>query len=91
MYAYVPTLAPEPVEETPVTVPFSDVYDDLLHRRTRESFIFFLQYFDSVTAREITWQPWGVIPLGLRDRYHTARTMSHYHILFAGPICLPNF
>lgn len=42
VYAYYPTLASKPVEETPVTVSFSDVYDCQLHCRTRESFVFFL-------------------------------------------------
>ncbi|GMP75017.1 hypothetical protein CsSME_00032242 [Camellia sinensis var. sinensis] len=87
VYAYFPTLAPEPVEETLATVPFSDVYDGQLRRRTRESFMFFRQFFDSVTAREITWQPWEVIPSGLRDQCHTARTVSQFHILFEGLIC----
>ncbi|XP_028063806.1 protein MAIN-LIKE 2-like [Camellia sinensis] len=67
VYAYFPALALEPVEETATTVPFSDVYDSQLRRRTQESFIFFRQYFDMVTAREITWQPWDAIPSGLRD------------------------
>ncbi|KAL7236579.1 hypothetical protein ACSBR1_019801 [Camellia fascicularis] len=87
VYAYFPTLAPEPVEETPATIPFSDVYDGPLRRRTQESFMFFRQYFDTVMAREITWRPWDAIPSGLRGQYHTAQTMSHYHILFEGPIC----
>ena len=40
-----------------------------------------------VLFSQITWRPWDVIPSGLRDQYHTAQTMSHYHILFEGPIC----
>ena len=56
VYAYFPALAPDPVEETAVTVPFSDVYDGPLRRRTRESFMFFRQYFDTVTARKASLQ-----------------------------------
>ncbi|KAL7199812.1 hypothetical protein ACSBR2_022002 [Camellia fascicularis] len=40
-YAYFPTLAPEPIEETPATVLFSRVYDGQLRRRTWENFMFF--------------------------------------------------
>ncbi|XP_028072350.1 protein MAINTENANCE OF MERISTEMS-like [Camellia sinensis] len=87
VYAYFPTLAPEPVEETLATIPFSDVYDGQLCRRTRESFMFFRQFFDTVMAHEITWQPWDAIPSRLQDQYHIARTMSQFHILFEGPIC----
>ena len=54
VYAYFLRLAPDPVEETAVTVPFSEVYDGPLRRRTRESFMFFRQYFDTVAAREVS-------------------------------------
>ncbi|GMP94017.1 hypothetical protein CsSME_00043632 [Camellia sinensis var. sinensis] len=87
VYVYFPTLAPEPVKETPATIPFSNVYDGQLRRRTRESFMFFRQFFNTITVHEITWQPWDAISSGLRDQYHTTRTMSQYHILFEGPIC----
>ncbi|GMQ11473.1 hypothetical protein CsSME_00054104 [Camellia sinensis var. sinensis] len=65
VYAYFPALAPEPVEETLSTVPFSQVYDGQLRRRTRENFMFFLEYFYVVASHEITWKPWDAIPSGL--------------------------
>ncbi|KAI8032895.1 hypothetical protein LOK49_LG01G03919 [Camellia lanceoleosa] len=87
MYAYFSALAPKPIEEIPGTVPFSQVHDGQLRCRTRENFMFFQQYFDTVTAREITWQLWDVIPSGARFAYETARVVAHYHIRFKGPIC----
>lgn len=54
VYAYFLTLAPEPVEEIPPIAPYSHRYDGRWLRRTRETFLFFRQYFDIVTMEEVT-------------------------------------
>lgn len=41
VYTYFSALALEPVDEVPLTVPLSQVYDGQLCRKTRESFMFF--------------------------------------------------
>ncbi|GMP96915.1 hypothetical protein CsSME_00045348 [Camellia sinensis var. sinensis] len=92
VYAYFPALGPELVEEVPGTVLFSRVYDGQLRRRTWENFMFFHQYFDVVAAHEvtqnkITWQPWAMIPSGLRAQHDTARVITCHLILLEGPIC----
>ncbi|KAL7227324.1 hypothetical protein ACSBR1_022212 [Camellia fascicularis] len=64
-----------------------EVYNDQLRRRTRESFMFFRQYFDIVAVHEVTWQPWAMIPTELQAQYNAAWGISRHHILLEGLIC----
>ncbi|KAI8013516.1 Protein MAIN-LIKE 2, partial [Camellia lanceoleosa] len=50
LYAYFLILTPEPEVEMPPVVPYPHRYESRLVRRTRETFSFFRQYFDTVTA-----------------------------------------
>ncbi|KAL7254093.1 hypothetical protein ACSBR1_008482 [Camellia fascicularis] len=43
----------EPEVEMPHVVPYSHRYDDMCVRRTRETFLFFRRYFDTVTPAEV--------------------------------------
>ncbi|GMP48083.1 hypothetical protein CsSME_00015565 [Camellia sinensis var. sinensis] len=81
VYAYFPTLAPEPVVELPLTVPYSRRYDGQLYRRTLELFLFFRHYFDTVVAHEAT------MPTGIQGQYKVAWGISCYRILLEGPVC----
>ncbi|GMP72253.1 hypothetical protein CsSME_00030352 [Camellia sinensis var. sinensis] len=38
-------------------------------RAWEETFSFSHRYFDTVTAVEITWQPWATMPAGVRDQF----------------------
>ncbi|XP_028084526.1 protein MAIN-LIKE 2-like [Camellia sinensis] len=67
VYAYFPRLAPEPKVEMPLAVLFSHRFDVRCERRPQESFLFFRRYFDTVTAAEITWQPWAALSEAVRD------------------------
>ncbi|GMP35857.1 hypothetical protein CsSME_00008156 [Camellia sinensis var. sinensis] len=69
VYAYFPRLVPEPEVKTPPMVPYSHRYDVRCQWRPREFFSFFRRYFDTVAAAEITWQPWAVMPDGVRDQF----------------------
>ncbi|XP_028081236.1 uncharacterized protein LOC114282698 [Camellia sinensis] len=53
VYAYFPRLAPVPVAETPLAVPFSSRFDGRCTRRPRETFGFFRRYFDTITPAEV--------------------------------------
>ncbi|XP_028103523.1 uncharacterized protein LOC114302674 [Camellia sinensis] len=66
VYAYFLMLAPVPEEEMPPMIPFSHHFDVRCERRPHESFIFFRRYFDTITATEITWQPWATLPSAVR-------------------------
>ncbi|GMP24169.1 hypothetical protein CsSME_00001532 [Camellia sinensis var. sinensis] len=87
VYAYFPALAPEPEVEMPPVVPYSHRYDGRCLRRTRKTFSFFRRYFDTVTAAEITWQPWATMPEGVGDQFAGARGATRFWLLFEGPIC----
>ncbi|KAL7224108.1 hypothetical protein ACSBR1_025546 [Camellia fascicularis] len=50
VYAYFLALVSEPVEELPLIVPYSRIYDGQLCRRICEPFTFFRKYFDTVAA-----------------------------------------
>ncbi|XP_028122438.1 uncharacterized protein LOC114319608 isoform X1 [Camellia sinensis] len=79
VYAYFSRLAPVPDEETPLDVPFSRRFDV----RSRESFIFFCRYFDTITAAE----PWAPLPAAVRERYASAEEIARFKILLEGPVC----
>ncbi|XP_028099675.1 protein MAIN-LIKE 2-like [Camellia sinensis] len=81
VYAYFPRLASVPDEETPLGVPFSHCFDVRCVRRPRESFIFFRRYFDTITATEITWQPWAPLPAAVRERFASAEETARFRIL----------
>ncbi|GMP55001.1 hypothetical protein CsSME_00019961 [Camellia sinensis var. sinensis] len=87
VYAYFPRLSPVPDVETPLGVPFSHRFDVRCVQRPRESFIFFRRYFDTITAAEITWQPWAPLPTVVRDHYEGARETVRCRILLEGPVC----
>ncbi|KAF5932880.1 hypothetical protein HYC85_029051 [Camellia sinensis] len=86
-YAYFPRLAPVPDEEIPLGVPFSHRFDVRCVRRPRESLIFFRRYFDTITAVEITWQPWVPLPAVVRDHYEGSGETARCRILLEGPVC----
>ncbi|KAI7994534.1 Protein MAINTENANCE OF MERISTEMS, partial [Camellia lanceoleosa] len=87
VYAYFPRLAPVPVVEIPLGVPFSHRFDVRCVRRPRESFSFFCRYFDTITSAEITWQPWAPLPAEVRDHYEGAYETARLRILLEGPVC----
>lgn len=87
MYAYFPRLAPVPDVEIPLDVPFSHRFDVRCEQRPRESFVFFRRYFDTITAAEITWQPWAPLPEAVRDQYAGARETARFRILLEGLVC----
>ncbi|GMQ10972.1 hypothetical protein CsSME_00053766 [Camellia sinensis var. sinensis] len=87
VYAYFPTLAPEPEVEMPPVMPHSHRYDNRCLRRTRETFSFFRRYFDTLTALEITWQPLATMPAGVRDQFAGAWGASRFQLLFEGLVC----
>lgn len=70
----------------PPIVPYSHRYDDRCLRRTWETFAFFRRYFDTVAAWEIAWQPWALIPTGVRDQYAGAQGASRFRLLLEGPV-----
>ena len=53
VYTYFPRLAPVPVTETPLVVPFSRRFDGRCTRRPRETFGFFRRYFDTITPAKV--------------------------------------
>ncbi|XP_028089092.1 uncharacterized protein LOC114289545 [Camellia sinensis] len=87
VYAYFPRLAPVPVTETPLVVPFSRRFDGRCTQRPRETFSFFRHFFDTITPAEITWQPWAPLPAVARDRFAGADETSRFRILLEGPVC----
>ncbi|KAF5934658.1 hypothetical protein HYC85_030829 [Camellia sinensis] len=87
VYAYFPRLAPVPVAETPLVVPFSSRFDGRCTRRPRETFGFFRRYFDTITPAEIAWRPWAPLPAAMRDRFAGAEETSRFRILLEGPVC----
>ncbi|KAL7263185.1 hypothetical protein ACSBR1_001374 [Camellia fascicularis] len=87
VYAYFPRLAPVPDEDSPLVVPFSRRFDVRCVRRPRETFIFFRRYFDTVTAAEVTWQPWALLPTAVRERFVGAEETARFRILLEGPVC----
>ncbi|KAF5931800.1 hypothetical protein HYC85_027971 [Camellia sinensis] len=87
VYAYFPRLAPVPVAEPPLAVPFSSRFDGRCTRRPRETFGFFRRYFDTITPAEITWRPWASLPSAMRGRFPGAEETSRFRILLEGPVC----
>ncbi|XP_028079978.1 uncharacterized protein LOC114281629 [Camellia sinensis] len=87
VYAYFLRLALVPDEETPLGVPFSHRFNVRYVRRPRESFIFFRRYFDTITAAEITWQPWAPLPAVVQKRYVGAEESARFRLLLEGPVC----
>ncbi|KAF5933114.1 hypothetical protein HYC85_029285 [Camellia sinensis] len=87
VYAYFPRLAPVPVAETPLAIPFSSRFDGRCTRRPRETFGFFRRYFDTITPAEITWRPWAPMPAAMRGRFPGAEETSRFRILLEGPVC----
>ncbi|KAF5933242.1 hypothetical protein HYC85_029413 [Camellia sinensis] len=87
VYAYFPRLAPVPVTETPLVVPFSRRFDGRCTRRPRETFGFFRRYFETITPAEITWRPWAPLPAVTRDRFAGAEETSRFRILLEGLVC----
>ncbi|KAF5932472.1 hypothetical protein HYC85_028643 [Camellia sinensis] len=87
VYAYFPRLAPVPDEEIPFGVPFSHRFDVRCVRRPRESLTFFRRYFNTITAAEITWQPWAPLPAVVRDHYEGSGETARCQILLEGPVC----
>ncbi|XP_028085966.1 uncharacterized protein LOC114286936 [Camellia sinensis] len=78
VYAYFSRLSPDPEVEIPPMVPYSHRYDGRCQRRPQESFSFFRRFFDTVTATKVTWQPWGVMPDGVRDQFVGAQEASRF-------------
>lgn len=60
--AYFPTLALDPEVEAPLEVPYSRRFEGQCRPRPRETLPYLRQYFDTVRATEITWQPRVVMP-----------------------------
>ncbi|GMP87938.1 hypothetical protein CsSME_00040110 [Camellia sinensis var. sinensis] len=52
--------------------------------RSRESFSFFHQYFDTLTAAD----PWAMMPERVRDQFAGTREASRFRILLEGPTYL---
>ncbi|CAL5332178.1 unnamed protein product [Camellia sinensis] len=71
----------------PPIVPYSHRYDGRCQRRSRESFPFFCRCFDTMTAVEITWQPWVTMLEGFKDQVTGAREASCFRLLLEGPVC----
>lgn len=70
---------------------YSHRYDGRCQWRSQESFTFFRRYFDTVTAAEITWQPWTTMLEGVRDQFAGTREASRFRLLLEGMICLAWF
>ncbi|XP_028070762.1 uncharacterized protein LOC114273186 [Camellia sinensis] len=90
VYAYFPRHAACPSArcgDAPPMVPCSHRYNVRCEWRPRESFLFFRRYFDTITAAEITWQPWAMLPDIVRDRYMGARETARFQILLESPVC----
>ncbi|KAL7214906.1 hypothetical protein ACSBR1_027149 [Camellia fascicularis] len=69
-YAYFPTLALVLVEVIAPAIPYSCRYDDRCRPRRLDDMTvaYYHRCFDMATAREITWQPWAMMPAGIRDQ-----------------------
>ncbi|CAL5365842.1 unnamed protein product [Camellia sinensis] len=61
VYAYFPMLAPELEVEAPLEIPYSSRFEGRCRPRARKTLPYLRQFFDTVRATEITWEPW--IPL----------------------------
>ncbi|KAL7234326.1 hypothetical protein ACSBR1_017845 [Camellia fascicularis] len=86
VYVYFPTLAPEmEVAGIPMT-PFSLVFEGEHRPRPRETLFYLRQYFDTVRATEITWQPWAVFGDDIGLQYPGGSSGSQYRFLLEGPV-----
>ncbi|GMP65583.1 hypothetical protein CsSME_00026314 [Camellia sinensis var. sinensis] len=75
VYAYFSILAPELEVEAHFEIPYSRRFEGRCWPRPRETLLYLRQYFDTVRATEITWQPWLAMPW--YSRFQFAGTMGN--------------
>ncbi|XP_028095887.1 protein MAINTENANCE OF MERISTEMS-like [Camellia sinensis] len=85
IYSYLLTLALELKVEVPLEILFSRIFEGRCRPRPRETLLYLWQFFDTVRATEITWQPWAPLSGDARFRFPEAWAVSRYRVLFEGP------
>ncbi|GMP36539.1 hypothetical protein CsSME_00008635 [Camellia sinensis var. sinensis] len=86
VYAYFPTLAPKLEVEAPLEVPYSCRFEGRCRSRPRETLPFLRQFFDTVRATEVSWQPWIAMLGNPRFMFAGAWGTSRYRALLEGPV-----
>ncbi|GMP79560.1 hypothetical protein CsSME_00035048 [Camellia sinensis var. sinensis] len=86
VYAYFPTLAPELEVEAPLVIPYSRRFEGPYRPRPRETLPSLRQFFDTIRATEVSWQPWIAMPGNPRFLFAGAWGTSRYRVLLEGSV-----
>ncbi|XP_028100035.1 uncharacterized protein LOC114299475 isoform X2 [Camellia sinensis] len=78
--------APELEVAVPLVISYSHVFEGRCRPRVRETLPYLRQFFDTVRATEITWQPWAPLGGDIRFRFLGGWSASRYRTLFEGPV-----
>ncbi|GMP24444.1 hypothetical protein CsSME_00001709 [Camellia sinensis var. sinensis] len=86
VYAYFPTLALELEVEAPLEISYSHRFEGRCQPRPREALPSLRQFFDTVRATEVSWQPWIAMLGNPRFLFARAWGTSQYRVLLEGPV-----